>query len=41
MKIINTVTNETLAEITTTHSMSLDEALNLVGEIITSAYDPR
>lgn len=41
MKIINTVTNETLAEIMTNHSMSLDEALDLVGEIITSAYDPR
>ena len=41
MKIINTVTNETLTEIMTNHSMSLDEALDLVGEIITSAYDPR
>lgn len=35
MKIINTITGETVAEITTNHSMSLDEAINLVGEIIT------
>ena len=35
MKIINTDTGETVAEITTNHSMSLDEAINLVGEIIT------
>lgn len=35
MKIINSVTGETVAEITTNHSMSLDEAINLVGEIIT------
>lgn len=34
MKIINTITGETVAEITTNHSMSLDEAINLVGEII-------
>lgn len=35
MQIINIVTGETVAEITTNHSMSLDEAINLVGEIIT------
>jgi hypothetical protein len=35
MKIINTATQETVAEIMTNHSMSLDEAINLVGEIIT------
>lgn len=34
MKIINIITGETVAEITTNHSMSLDEAINLVGEII-------
>jgi hypothetical protein len=33
MKIINTATNKTVAEIMTNHSMSLDEAINLVGEI--------
>lgn len=33
MKIINTITNETVADITTNHSMSLDEAISLVGEI--------
>lgn len=35
MKIINIATGETVAEITTNHSMTLDEAINLVGEIIT------
>lgn len=35
MQIINIVTGETVAEITTNHSMSIDEAINLVGEIIT------
>lgn len=35
MKIINTVTGETVSEITANHSMTLDEAINLVGEIIT------
>lgn len=35
MKIINTVTNETVAEITANHSMTLDEAIYLVGDIIT------
>lgn len=33
MRIINTATGETVAEIMTNHSMSLDEAINLVGEI--------
>lgn len=35
MKIINTITGETVAEVITNHSMTLDEAINLVGEIIT------
>ena len=35
MKIINTITGETVSEITANHSMTLDEAINLVGEIIT------
>jgi hypothetical protein len=34
MKIINTATNETVAEITTNHRMTLDEAISFVGEII-------
>lgn len=34
MKIINTATGETVAEIITNHSMTLDEAISLVGEII-------
>lgn len=33
MKIINTAAQETVAEIMTNHSMSLAEAINLVGEI--------
>lgn len=41
MKIINTVTNETVSEILTNHSMTLDEAINLVGEIINDADDER
>jgi hypothetical protein len=41
MKIINTVTNETVAEILTNRSMNLDEAINLVGEIINDADDER
>lgn len=41
MKIINTITNETVAEILTDHSMTLDEAINLVGEIINDADDER
>ena len=36
MKIINTTTQETVAEIMTNHSMSLDEAINLVGEIFSA-----
>lgn len=35
MKIINTVTGETIAEIITNHSITLEEAINLVGEITT------
>lgn len=31
MKIINTATNETLAEITTNHSMSIDDVIELMG----------
>lgn len=31
----------TVATINTNHSMSLDEAINLVGEIITDMNDPR
>ena len=30
MKIINTATGETLAEITTNHSMSIDDAIKLM-----------
>ena len=41
MKIINTTTRETVAEILTNHSMTLDEAINLVGEIINDADDER
>lgn len=41
MKIINTITNETVAEILTNQSMTLDEAINLVGEIINDADDER
>ena len=41
MKIINTITNEIVAEILTNHSMTLDEAINLVGEIINDADDER
>ena len=37
MKIINTVTNEVVATITTNRSMTLDEAIELVGEIIPEA----
>ena len=42
MKIINIATGETVAEITTNHSMSLDDAINLVGEIIApeNPWDP-
>ena len=31
MKIINTTTGEAIAEITTNHSMSIDEAISLMG----------
>lgn len=42
MKIINTVTNETVAEIVTNHSMTLDEAIECVGgEIINNMDDER
>ena len=41
MKIINTITNETVVEIFANHSMTLDEAINLVGEIINDADDER
>lgn len=34
MKIINTITHETVSEIIANHGMTLDEAINLVGEII-------
>ena len=34
MKIINAITGETVAEVITNHSMTLAEAINLVGEII-------
>ena len=37
MKIINTVTNEVVATITTNRSMTLDEAIELVGEVIPEA----
>lgn len=37
MKIINTVTNEVVAAINTNRSMTLDEANELVGEIIPEA----
>lgn len=37
MKIINTVTNEVVATINTNRSMTLDEAIELVGEIIPDA----
>ena len=37
--IYNKLTNEVIAEITTNHSMTLDEAIELVGEIITPEYD--
>lgn len=33
MKIINTPTNEVVATIMTNHTMTLDEAISLVGEI--------
>ncbi len=39
MKIINIATGETVAEITTNHSMSLDDAIDLVGEMV-DRWDP-
>jgi hypothetical protein len=33
MKLINVITNEVIAEFTTKHRMSLDEAILLIGEI--------
>lgn len=41
MKIINTITNETVATITTNHGMTIDEAINLVGEIVNDTNDER
>ena len=42
MKIINITTNETVAEILTNHSMSLDEAIDACGgEIINDMDDER
>lgn len=42
MKIINTVTNETIGEIVTNHSMTLDEAIECIGgEIINNMDDER
>lgn len=39
MRIVNTVTGETVATIITNHSMSLDEAIQLVGEIYPSTEE--
>ena len=39
MKIINKLTNETVAEIVTNHSMCLDDAINIVGEIFSANED--
>lgn len=39
MKIINIITNEIIAEITTNHSMTLDEALELIGAEINKNMD--
>ena len=42
MRIINTVTGETVAEIMTNHSMCLDEAIDCAGgEIINDMADDR
>lgn len=42
MKVINTVTNETISEIVTNHSMTLDEAIEVIGgEIINDMDDER
>ena len=39
MKIINLTTGETVADILTNHSMTLDEAINLVGRIIPESME--
>lgn len=39
MKIISKSTNETVAEILTNRSMTLDEAINIVGEIFPENED--
>lgn len=39
MKIINTVTNEEVAYITTNHSMTLEEAIECAGEFVETEYD--
>ena len=39
MKIINIVTGEAIAEITTNHSMTLDDAIDLVGKMV-DRWDP-
>lgn len=41
MKIINTVTNETIKTILGGEKMTLDEALNFFGEIINDTNDER
>ena len=41
MKIVNTNTNGTVAEILGGDRMTLDEAINFVGEIINDANDER
>lgn len=42
MKIINTTTNEIIGEITTNHSMTLEEAIDCIGgEIINDMDDDR
>ena len=39
MKIMNTLTNEIIAKINTNHSMTLDEALELIGAEIINGLD--
>ena len=41
MKIINTITNEIVATILGGNNLTLDEAINLVGEIINDTEDER
>ena len=41
MKIINTTTNEIVATIIGGRNLTLDEAINLVGEIINDTNDER